>query len=112
QAVYCVRCFEAESAATGEDIRSGLRLLRGAGRAVAGVLVLAALTLPMRAADTAPPADLQRAVQQAAQSSEYDWRIAPAPPDKQQAGWFVRATDRIVSGTRAFFHTVGNAIDR
>ncbi len=70
QAVYCVRCFHAESRETGEDIRVGLRLVRSA-------VVLLAAVCCARAADAVSPADLQQSVQRTMQAPDYAWRIPP-----------------------------------
>jgi hypothetical protein len=107
QAVYTVRCFQAESRETGEDLRSGLRRLRGC----AGVLAMLVLLLsvsPLRAAVS--PVELQRSVQQAMQSPEYDWRLPPAPV-AANTPWIVRITDRIVAVARHLGNALGGAID-
>jgi hypothetical protein len=108
-AVYCLRCFQAEAAGTGEDVKAVIRSLQR-GVAVAALLVLSC-AIPLHA-QTAPAPDLQRAVQDAARSPEYDWRIAPKLNEKQQPSWFVAATDRIVDTTRAFLRSITDAIDR
>lgn len=111
QAVYCVRCFQAESAETGEDVKAVLRRL---GKGLAAALVFCGMFAwaPAARAESAPPADLQRAVQQAAQSPEYDWRIGAQGTQKQQPAWFTAATDRVVAATRAFLRSVSEAIGR
>jgi hypothetical protein len=50
QAVYCLRSFEAESMATGEDLRCGLRRIRVSGQVVAA-LVLLIVAAPRARAD-------------------------------------------------------------
>jgi hypothetical protein len=107
QAVYCVRCFQAEAAETGEDVKAVVRRLHRVAALVCCVAMAGTLH-----SQSAPAPDLQRAVQQAAQSPEYDWRIAPKLNEKQQPSWFVAATDRIVASTRAFLRSVGDAIRR
>jgi hypothetical protein len=111
QAVYCVRCFQAESAETGEDVKAVMRRLRRGAGVAAALLLCLAMPTALRA-QAAPEPDLQRAVEQAAQSPEYDWRIAPQMTQRQQPSWFVAATDRIVAGTRAFLRSLSDAIDR
>lgn len=108
QAVYCLRCFQAEAAETGEDVKAVMRRLQRAAAALCCVVAMAG-TLH---AQSAPAPDLSRAVQQAAQSPEYDWRIAPNITEKQQPSWFVAATDRIVAATRAFIRSVTDGIGR
>ena len=113
QAVYCVRCFQAESAETGEDVKAVLRGLRRGASAAAGILLCLTFVMPQPIrAQSAPEPDLQRAVEQAAQAPEYDWRVEPQITQKKQPGWFVAATDRIVAATRAFLHSLSDAIDR
>ncbi|MBS1854048.1 MAG: DUF4129 domain-containing protein [Acidobacteria bacterium] len=111
QAVYCLRCFEAESAETGEDVKAAVRRLNP--RAAAALLLFCcALAAPALRAETVPPPDLRRAAQQAAQAPEYDWRIPPPPPGREAPNWFVAATGRILTATRAFFNQLSGAIGR
>jgi hypothetical protein len=107
QAVYTVRCFQAESRETGEDLRSGLRRLRGAAALVVpAVLMLAAV--PLRA--EIAPADLQQSIRQAMQAPEYDWRLPPAGV-AANTPWIVRITDRLVAVGRRIADFVGRTID-
>lgn len=102
QAVYCVRCFRAESIETGEDVRAGLRRIRAAMQ-VAALSLLLLIALPGRAevpaSAAAPPRQLDQAIKQAVQSHEYDWRL---PRDRtvssKSASWIVDATDRAMTG--------------
>ena len=105
QAVYCLRGFYAESVTTGEDIRAGLRMLTSAA---AILLVL----LPIHAFANVPPQELQDAVRQAMQSSEYDWRL-PVRSEAAQTGvpWIVRVTERLIDGLKSIWHAIGRAID-
>ena len=106
QAVYCVRCFQGESVATGEDIRAGLRALAAA---LAVLLVL----LPLHAFAAVSPRELEQSVRQAMQSSEYDWRLpVPAAAAPREVPWLVRVTDRLIDGIQAVFRAIGRAIDR
>jgi hypothetical protein len=105
QAVYCLRCFQAEAAETGEDVKAVMRRLQRAAAVVCCLFAMGTLH-----AQSAPAPDLQRAVQQAAQAPEYDWRIAPKITEKQQPSWFVAATDRIVAATRAFMRSIRDGI--
>jgi hypothetical protein len=113
QAVYTVRYFAAESIETGEDLRSGLRRLRLDRQAVAA-LILAALVLlaggPCARADVAP-ADLQKAIEQAQQAPEYDWRLPPAPA-AANTPWIVRITDRVIAASQRVIHAIGAALER
>ena len=102
QAVYCVRYFQAESAETGEDLRSGLRRLRS----VAALLVLACVAR----ADVAP-ADLERAIQQSMQAPEYDWRLPPSTV-AANTPWIVKITDRIAIALQKVIRALANAVDR
>jgi hypothetical protein len=111
QAVYCVRCFQAESAETGEDVKAVMRRLRR-GAVAAAVIVLGFSVTSVARAQSAPEPELQRAVEQAAQSPEYDWRIEPQVTERRQPSWFVAATARIVAATRAFLRSLSDAIDR
>jgi hypothetical protein len=109
QAVHCLRSFEAESKETGEDLRCGLRRIRLSAQVVAAIVLLM-VAVPRARADVAP-ADLERAVHQAMQSPEYDWRSPPA-----QAGantpWIVQVVDRMVAGIRRAAGAVGKVIGR
>ena len=113
QAVYCVRCFRAESIETGEDVRAGLRRIqvgqasRPVGAFVRTLLVIAGCRLGRAAVS---PSDLEQAIKQTMQSHEYDWRL-PTPADSVPGhSWIVDATDRAISGLRSVFHSVGEAI--
>jgi hypothetical protein len=116
QAVYCLRCFQAESAGTGEDLRAGLRRVRSAitnGAAVAVVVALAALPLmPARAADAVASRDLEQAVRRTMQSPEYNWRIPPPATAASGVPWIVVATDRAIAAVRSALHWAGTMIDR
>ena len=105
QAVYCVRAFYGESAASGEDIRAGLRMF-----ATASGLLLA--LLPWHAFADVPPRQLEQSVRQAMQSAEYDWRL-PVRAEAAPAGvpWLVRVTDKLIDGLKSIFHAIGRAID-
>jgi len=110
QAVYCLRCFQGESAETGEDVKAVMRRLRGPG--IAALVLLTVTTTTALHAQSAPQPDLQRAIEQAAQSPEYDWRTPPQITQKQQPSWFVAATDRIVAASRAFLRSLADGIER
>ncbi|HXB72472.1 MAG TPA: DUF4129 domain-containing protein [Candidatus Acidoferrales bacterium] len=116
QAVYCVGCFRAESAETGEDVRAGLRRIRSQSRAShsrdlsldrKGAVALAAallflIALPVRAAVSGgaavSPQQLDQAIKQTVQAHEYDWRL---PGDRaassKNESWIVDATDRAMA---------------
>ena len=106
QAVYCVRCFRAESIETGEDVRAGLRRIRAAMPVVAAALLfpigLFLTGVPGRAAEpgeaAVSPQQLDHAIQQAAQSHEYDWRLpADRAASSRNESWIVDATDRAMA---------------
>lgn len=110
QAVYCVRCFRAESLETGEDLRAGLRRLRPAAPALAAVLAL--LALAPNGVATISPKDLETAVQRTMQSHEYDWRLPPEPGATAQKSWLVAITDRLIGSLRSVFQRIGEAVTR
>jgi hypothetical protein len=115
QAVYCVRCFRAESIETGEDVRAGLRRIRAARHVVNAAAVLFFLVVPGsrlgRAADSAvSPNRLEQAIKQTMQSHEYDWRLPPPADSVRGHSWILDATDRAVAGLRSVFHSIGKAI--
>jgi Domain of unknown function (DUF4129) len=123
QTVYCVRCYQAESLETGEDLRGGIRRLRasqvlqGAIRSVAivGTLLLA-MALPGQAA--LPPlsplssASMEQASRIALRSAEYDWRLPPPPSLARNTPWIVSLTDRILASTKKLGDAVGSLVDR
>jgi hypothetical protein len=111
QAVYCLRCFRAESVETGEDLRSGLRRIR-ATAATAAMLLLAIVAPVARAADAVAPPELERAVHQQMQSPEYNWRIPPPETAASKTPWIVLATDRAIKAVQAALKWVGKMIDR
>jgi hypothetical protein len=104
QAVYCVLAFRGESAKTGEDLRIGIRRV-----AAAALLLLLAMLRPLGAVT---PAELGRAIHQAAQSSEYDWRLLPAAGARSTAPWLVRMVDRMIDGVRLWGHRIGDLLSR
>jgi len=112
QTVYCIRCYQAESLETGEDIRAGIRGLRlRAPAAAALVALLFAAFIPMVRANVAP-ADLQKASAAAMQSPEYSWRLPP--PAKDGPGsvpWIVSFFNRLADSTKSIRHAIGRAID-
>jgi len=117
QAAYCVRCFQAESIGSGEDLRAGLRRVRagvGKGVAASAVVVLALLALAgrARAADSVAPGELEQSVRQTMQSPDYNWRIPPPPAAQSGTPWIVVATDRAVEAVRSGLRTIGDLIDK
>lgn len=111
QAVYCLRCFRAESLETGEDLRAGLRRVRSAVAAVV-LLSVAVAPVPARANDSVAPGDLERAVKQQMQSPEYNWRIPPPESAASKTPWIVTATDRAIKAVQAAMKWAGRTIDR
>jgi hypothetical protein len=116
QAVYCLRCFEAESVGTGEDLRAGLRRIRSAlaktAAAAAVLFALAMMPTVARAADAVPSRDLEQAVRQTMQSPEYNWRIPPPAAASSSTPWIVTATDRAIKAIDSAMHWLGHAINR
>ena len=111
QAVYCIRYFKLESRETGEDLRAALR---DSMRRI--ILLAVTSTLAWGFAPGPPaqlaPADLDRAIHQTLQSSDYAWRLATVPQHATRVPWLVAATDRLVDHAKAGLHSVGDAIDR
>jgi len=100
QTVYCLRCFQAESAGTGDDLRAGLRRIRQAittAAAAAVVVTLVALPVVVRAAGAVGSRELEQAVRQTMQSPEYNWRIPPSATAASGVPWIVVATDRAIA---------------
>jgi hypothetical protein len=114
QAVYCVRCFRAESIETGEDVRAGLRRIR-AGRQVAAaafLFVAGSWTGHAAAADgVVAPSSLEQAIKQTMQSHEYDWRLPPPADLVRGHSGIVDFTDRAIAGLRSVFQSIGTAMD-
>jgi hypothetical protein len=100
QAVYSVRAFHGESMTTGEDLRVALRR-------IAVVFLLVAVIRP---APAVTPAELEKGVSQAVESSDYDWRLPPPPGTAQKPSWLVSFTDRVIGGVESLYQTVANWI--
>jgi hypothetical protein len=109
QAVYCLRSFEAESMATGEDLRCGLRRIRMSAQVVGALLLLIVVAPHARA--QVSPADLEKSVEQAVQAPEYDWRFPPAPA-AANTPWIVKVVDRLVTVVRRATDAAGGVIKR
>jgi hypothetical protein len=94
-AVYVLRCFYGESIATGQDLRAALR------RAVAVLVLLAALVVatPHQAVAQTPsidPAKLDHSIDQVIHRREFTWRVpkpAGAEPEGRWAGFMRSAVD-------------------
>ena len=111
QAVYVVRCFRIESVETGEDVRAGLERIRAASAVAAALFLIA---IPARAAESAAvqPPQLQRAIEQAEQSHEYDWRLPRESAVPSRKSWIVDATDRALAGLRRGFSRLMRTVAR
>jgi hypothetical protein len=112
QAVYCIRCYQAESLETGEDVRAGIRNLRlRAPAAAAMVALLFAACAPLVRANITP-ADLQKASAAAMQSPEYTWRLPPPEKDgPRSVPWIVSFFNRLADSTKSIRHAIGRVID-
>src|SRR5207253_2026629 len=100
-----------ESLETGEDLRVGLRRIRGAG-ALAGVVCALVLLAAGPWAHAAIPRErLEESIQQAVQSPAYDWRLPPAPAPAGKP-WLVEIVDRMFVQLQWFSDSIGRAIDR
>jgi Domain of unknown function (DUF4129) len=64
------------------------------------------------AADAVTPAELERAVRQAMESPEYNWRIPPTAAAHGDTPWIVTATERAIRAVRSATQWVGRLIDR
>lgn len=107
QAVYCVRCFHAESVSTGEDLRVALRRIRAA--MVAAMLLLS--WIPLRAAVS--PAELEQSVHQTMQSPEYGWRIPPPPPTGIAGRpWVLRVADKVLEALNSMWSAIGKGLGK
>lgn len=112
QAVYCIRCYQAESLETGEDIRAGIRSLRLRAPAAAAVIALVLAAFAPHAHANIAPADLQKASAAAMQSPEYDWRLPPPSKDgPRSVPWIVSFFNRLADSTKSIRHAIGRAID-
>lgn len=110
QAAYAVRCFHGESVRTAEDLRVGLRRIRGARVAAAVVLLAMAAA---RASGAVSQAELERSIQKTMQSPEYGWRVPP-PPSTAIGGkpWALRAADKVLEALNGMWRAVGNVIGK
>jgi hypothetical protein len=109
QSVYCVLCFRAESAETGEDVRAGLRRVRAGGKIAAAMLLLA-IAVPSRAQVSKP--ELRDSIEQAMQAHEFDWRLPPEIREPAAPSRFVAFTDRVLEGVRAALRSLGRIVRR
>lgn len=106
QAVYCVRYGKLESRETGQDLRAALRRIL----LLAAIGPTAVWGFAANALAPIAPANLDRAIHQTLQSSDYAWRSAAR---QRTAGvpWLVDVTDRLVDHTKAALRSIGKAID-
>jgi len=58
------------------------------------------------------PADLERAIRQAMQSHEYDWRLPPPPGTAAKPSWLLAVADHVVAGVRSLIHSVIDLLSR
>ena len=114
QTVYCLRCYQAESRETGEDIRAGIRRLRDDLRVAAASLLVAVAVAaaPVRCRADVPPETLQKAAESAAHAAEYDWRLPPPPNMVRDTPWIVVVTDRILASFQRFTDAAGRLLER
>jgi hypothetical protein len=112
QTVYCLRCYQAESRETGEDVRAGIRRLVAKLEVPVALVAMAfaAIVLPCRA--DVPPTILQKASETAARAAEYNWRLPPPPAPVRNTPWIVIVTDRILASLRSFTDAIGRLLDR
>lgn len=114
QAVYCLRCYQAESRETGEDVRAGIRRLSAGLRvpvAMALMVIMLTAMAPTCRAEV-QPATLQKASEAALRSAEYDWRLPLPPASVRNKPWIVSVTDRILASMRSFTDAIGRLLDR
>ena len=110
QAVYCVRCFQAQSLETGEDLRVRLRSLRSPAAAL--VLLAIFIAVPRHAIAAASAGELQEGVRKAMQAPEYSWRLPKAPVTGiRGTPWLVAVTERVLQGINSALKWLGHAIE-
>lgn len=106
QAVYCTRCFHAESRQTGEDIRAGLRALIKP----ASIAALLLLAIPAARSQAISPNDLEQSVRHTMEAPAYAWRI-PAPVVRaSKMPWIVSITDHLLTSVKNGLKTLGHLL--
>ncbi len=106
QAVFVLRGFQAESVETGEDLRVGLRRIRGAAAAL-----LIVLALVPHASAAVSGQELRQASREALAQHEYDWRLPP-PAAANSKPWLIDFTDHAISGLRKAVDYLGDMLGR
>lgn len=96
-AAYAVRCFEADSTKSGEDLVSALRSLRAATPVMLALAFLLLTTTPARATSPTPTAhipeqvaQLDHALDDTLKDAEFRWRMPREAIPEEQMGWLER----------------------
>jgi hypothetical protein len=96
-AAYAVRCFEADSTKSGEDLLSALRSLRPTASALIALACLLLPVAPTHAAEPPPAtptleqvAGLDRALDDTLNEAEFRWRMPRESLPEEQLGWLER----------------------
>ena len=119
---YALRCFYGESLQSGEDLKAELKPFAiSAKNIAAAILILSAISLsvPVRAAEAAPPAnpptasqvsppDLDRAINQTIHEQKYTWRLPRGKIEEADAnkGIIARFLDKVGAMLRKWAHAV------
>jgi hypothetical protein len=113
QAVYCVLCFRAESASSGEDLRASLQRLRYAATSAALFAAGLFAALPhLRAAGAVAPGELHDSIQQALKSHEYDWRLPEGAAAPGKPSWFVTFGEKVIHYLGVVLKSIGKLIGK
>jgi hypothetical protein len=116
QAVYCLRCFHAESRETGGDLRADLRRIRAARAGIGAVAILVSMLVAAprtaSAAGAVSPRELDQAVQDTMQAAEYNWRTPPPLEAASGSSWIIAATDRAINALQSAVHWAESVVER
>jgi hypothetical protein len=118
-AAYAVRCFEADSTKSGEDLLSALRSLRPTATTLVALACLLLSVAPARAAEP-PPATptpeqvsrLDRALDTTLNDAEFRWRMPRETIPEEQLSWLERTmrdfTDWLSATIKTIFQWIGD----
>lgn len=114
QAAYAVRCFEADSTKSGEDLLAGLRSLRLSSSVVAvlfAVLSMLVIAQPAAAQSTVVTSErsvqLDQALDETLEQAEFRWRLPREAIPESEMGWIERTMNDF---TRWLSQTMGALI--
>ena len=100
RAAQVLRSFEGESITTGADLRRALR------QTITFLALCNTLQPGLRAAETLPPPQLDKSIQQTLQQPEFTWRSPRAVQKPQVPGWL----EALQNGTRAVFRAINQGV--